>query len=65
MTRVRLERVQAITDEDARAEGVETAFPDLPPWHRENYRALWDTINGAGSWASNPWVWAYSFERVT
>jgi hypothetical protein len=26
------------------------------------YAALWDTINGVGSWASNPWVWAVSFK---
>lgn len=25
------------------------------------YRDLWDSINGAGSWAANPWIVAYSF----
>ena len=25
------------------------------------YRDLWDSINGAGSWAANPWVVAYRF----
>lgn len=28
------------------------------------YRALWDSINGEGSWDANPWVWAVSFKRV-
>lgn len=26
------------------------------------YRELWDAINGAGSWDTNPWVAAYTFE---
>lgn len=25
------------------------------------YRALWNSINGAGSWDTNPWVIAYTF----
>lgn len=31
---------------------------------RDAYARLWDDINGAGSWASNPWVWALSFRRI-
>jgi hypothetical protein len=27
----------------------------------EEYQSLWDRINGSGSWASNPWVWAITF----
>lgn len=26
------------------------------------YRRIWNAINGAGSWAANPWIAAYSFE---
>lgn len=31
---------------------------------RDSYRTLWESINGAGSWGTNPWVWAITFKRV-
>ena len=76
VTGVRVERLQAISEEDARAEGVDcpayNQYPeDCPCWRDEaagykwHFRTLWESINGADSWASNPWVWAISFRRVT
>ena len=45
--------------------GVVHPNPDFPylsrVYPREMYAALWDTINGSGAWAENPWVVAVSF----
>jgi hypothetical protein len=56
---IRREPLQAITEVDARAEGVESV---------EAYRALWESINGktkGARWDDNPDVWVLSFEIVT
>jgi len=77
VTDVRVERLQDISEDDAKAEGVlslseaEVAAtnPGGKTWSRgpatARYELLWDAINGDGLWASNPWVWAISFKRVT
>ncbi len=70
VTSVRVERLQDISEADALAEGV-NVHPDHHGKPRTSiyspvqaYADLWDQINGAGSWAANPWVWAVSFKVV-
>lgn len=70
---VRVERLQDISAEDARAEGC--LLPDLPPEvkgvagdyvadERTSFAILWNKINGPGAWAGNPWVWVVEFRRL-
>lgn len=90
VTEVRVQRLQDISEEDAKAEGLKgitkdgslvkyglpdrDGFPgtDDDGWEWQDwdkipsraYSRLWDSINGAGAWESNPWVWAITFKRV-
>lgn len=67
VTEVRVERLQDISEEDAIAEGAEPIL--VPPDggsapHIEGFRAIWNRINGDGSWAANPFVTATTFRRA-
>lgn len=65
ITSVRVQRVQEISEDDAQAEGVEWNNTPMRFGHtcaKSAYAALWDEINGAGSWESSPWVWALTFK---
>ena len=70
---VKAERLRDISDEDILKEGifkltdkyflpngVDKAFTSA----REAFAYLIDKISGKGTWESNPWVVAYSFELV-
>jgi hypothetical protein len=64
ITGVRVERVQSIGEEDALAEGI-TAELREHGYAEEAFRRLWEKINGADSWAANPWVWCVEFRRIS
>jgi len=65
ITEVRVERLQSISEADALAEGVE-ALPmeTRRGTPRADFCALWESINGAGSWDANPWLWCVSFRPL-
>ncbi|NBK26049.1 MAG: hypothetical protein EOM68_29045 [Spirochaetia bacterium] len=79
ITDVRVERLQDITESDARAEGIvdggclncgehEPCGCDNPmPEARDAYIHLWNTLNAKRGypWESNPWVWVIEFKVVT
>jgi hypothetical protein len=76
VTNVRVERLQDISREDAIVEGLQRV--DLGPaeygFHDKKnnpkfwsnpvhaYSALWESINGNGSWHQNPWVFVIEFK---
>lgn len=71
LVEIRVERLQDITEADARAEGLAAGvdfarFPgDLLKTARDAYAVLWNALNGKRApWASNPWVWVLTFRRL-
>ncbi len=78
VTNVRVERLQDISEEDARAEGCITfhdktgdgKFEDVLEFDltaRDAFCELWQRLNlkrGYG-WETNPWVRVYEFERIS
>jgi hypothetical protein len=68
ITGVRVERLQGISDADAFAKGIQQSVNDGVSGDgtaRGAYRALWESINGPGSWDANPWVWVVEFRKAT
>lgn len=62
---VRVERLQDISEDDAKAEGVTLKGTSRYDGEaRDAFEALWCSINGADSWEANPWVWCISFRVV-
>lgn len=78
VTGVRVERLQEISEDDSVREGAmfhdgrgighsgwRHDFRDVYANARSSFCALWESINGPGSWAANPWVWVVEFKVVT
>lgn len=71
VTEVRVERVQEISEEDAKAEGARRGWAECPrtahDWqYKYGFMELWDSINkkrGYG-WEKNLWVRVVKFNRV-
>ena len=72
---VRVERLQDISDDDAKAEGFEyygeTLFKDYGEILAEHtaiykYASYWDLLNARQGflWKSNPWVWMIDFRML-
>lgn len=77
ITDVRVERLNAISEEDATAEGIPPAgslLPDYPGTFltpkgdfataKVAFQRLWESIYGEESWKANSWVWVIEFKRV-
>ncbi|EIW8767738.1 hypothetical protein BJQ27_02625 [Klebsiella pneumoniae] len=79
ITDVRVERLNAISEEDAEAEGINMeALADSQdrydciadhnmtgrPTATGAFKYLWESIYGEESWKANSWVWVISFKRV-
>lgn len=79
VTDVRVERLNDISEEDARAEGM--TFHDghdvghtgwrhdvnhgyVYPNARAAFSVLWELLHGKGSWAINDWLYVYTFKRL-
>lgn len=67
MKNVGVERLQDITEDEARKEGIP---PTGQEWeyncYRDGFITLWDSLNvklGYG-WDANPWVWVIEFEVI-
>lgn len=68
ITSVRVERIQDITEKDARAEGAEMGrVMGLGRLGMESYREgfalLWEE-SYPGSWERNDWVWVYEWDEI-
>jgi hypothetical protein len=79
VTKARVQRLQDITEEDAKAEGVQpflARFSSIgrdqcltsgervaDAEHRASFAVLWDELGGA-TWVANPWVWVIDFKVV-
>ena len=62
---VRVERVNKISGDDARAEGTHGHDNQADSNVIGRYRELWDSINGNGDFDKGQCVWVYEIARIT
>ncbi|WP_322070943.1 hypothetical protein, partial [Paraburkholderia bannensis] len=69
VTGVRVERLQAISEADAEAEGI-GFLRQVPDYDetltaRDLFHCLWDAVTPKDTdWNANPWVWVIEFQRI-
>ncbi|HHD0689830.1 hypothetical protein KDV70_09720 [Citrobacter cronae] len=77
ITDVRVDRLNGISEADARAEGMPSAgelLPDYPDTYltpagdfataKVAFQRLWESIYGKENWQADPWVWVIEFKRI-
>ena len=66
ITNVRFGRLQDISEDDAKSEGVSMSpkpvFADSS--FKKGFEHIWNSIYGTGSWGVNPFVWVIEFRRI-
>ena len=60
ITDIRIERLNDISEADATKEFICSGY--IPAV--DEYKELWESINGIGSWALNPFVWVIEFKVI-
>lgn len=74
ITKIRVERLQDISEADAKAEGApclvtddncESFWESLDGSFIGGFYKVWEKINGAASWDTNPFVWVIEFKKST
>jgi len=67
ITDIRVQRLQDISEEDAKAEGMTISAPILQGVmsHKMKFRLIWDKINGKKhTWEENPYIWVITFKKI-
>jgi hypothetical protein len=68
ITKVRVERLQDISDDDIIAEGrslpIDKKCCDVSAYLHAVFKERWDSLHGKGAWDKNPWVWVLEFKKV-
>lgn len=64
VTGVRVERLQPISEADAKAEGVDASkYQGLDRAYARAFSELWESTGG--DWDANPWVWVVDFKVLS